>query len=200
MNKLLLGVIGSFVCLSMSSCDNNDQHSPSKEYDNNAVSTSQPHIEHNQDDINEVSEFELLLAINKLGYNNKDVLVYTERLKAVAPDSNKELGRALKQGYTFDWYAMTMLTLKTSEQMYRALSRLNDANDLSKAVEALEVAWAEDDLHSILKLSFYNEEIDTELNAIVESMSEEQQQKLNVDAVPIKALAAKLLEQGDPNN
>jgi hypothetical protein len=55
-------------------------------------------------------------------------------------------------------------------------------------------------LYLILDTSFYAEYIDTLLNNIKDNMSEEQRQQLKVDTGPVKTLAKKLLEQGDPNN
>jgi ankyrin repeat protein len=143
---------------------------------------------------------DLLLAIEEIGYSKKDVLVFTERLKNIAPETNKKLGADLKKEYTFEWYANNMLSLKWAEQMFRALEMSDEADRVSKAVESLELAWSESDLHSILSLRFYNEDIDAQLNAIAEKLSEEERKKLTVDSIPVKALAQKLLEQADPNN
>jgi ankyrin repeat protein len=143
---------------------------------------------------------DLLHAIGETGYDEKRVLVFTERLKDIAPEMNKKLGDALKQDYTFDWYASNMVVLKLSEQQFRALQMLDEADRVSKAVDSLELAWSESDLHSILKLGFYNQDIDAQLNSITDNLSEQERQKLNVNTIPVKALAQKLLEQGHPNN
>jgi ankyrin repeat protein len=44
---------------------------------------------------------DLLSSIGETGYNDKRVIVLTERLKKNAPEINKQLGAALKQEYTF---------------------------------------------------------------------------------------------------
>jgi hypothetical protein len=84
--------------------------------------------------------------------------------------------------------------------MFRALEMLDEADRASKAVDSLELAWSENDLHSILKLGFYNQDIDTVLKDKEKNMSEEDRQKLSVNTIPVKVLAQKLREQGEPNN
>lgn len=143
---------------------------------------------------------DLLSSIEETGYKDKKVLVLTERLKKIAPEINKKLGDELKKDYKFEWYSMQMLALKTAEQLFRALNMINDADKVNKTVESFETAWLESDLHEILYADFYNKELETVLNNITENMSEEERQKLTVDIAPVKALAQKLREQGDPNN
>jgi len=138
---------------------------------------------------------DLLHAIGETGYDDKGVLVFTERLKDIAPETNKILGNALKQDYTFDWYSVQMLALKMAEQQFRALDMINDADKVNKAVESLETAWLESNLHEILYASFYNIELESVLNDIAENMSEEERQQLSVDNRPVKALAESLLKQ-----
>ncbi len=140
---------------------------------------------------------DLLHAIGETGYNDKGVIVLTKRLKDIAPEINKKLGNALKQDYTFDWYVSNMLALKTSELQFRALDMIDDADKVNKAIESFEIAWSQGDLHEIIKMSFYAEDLDTFLNDITEKMSEEQQQQLTVDTVPLKELAKRLLEQAE---
>jgi len=140
---------------------------------------------------------DLLRAISENGYDDKGVLVLTERLKKIAPEMNKILGSEFKQDYTFDWYSMQMLALKMAEQQFRALDMINDTDKVNKAVESLETAWLESDLHEILYANFYNIELETVLNEIYENMSEEEQQQISVDTVPVKALAERLLKQAE---
>ena len=90
---------------------------------------------------------DLLHAIGETGYDDKEVLIFTERLKDIAPKMNKELGSALKQDFTFDWYVSIMLALKTSELQFRALDMIDDADKVNKAIESLEIAWSQNDLH-----------------------------------------------------
>ena len=140
---------------------------------------------------------DLLHAIGETGYNDKGVIVLTKRLKDIAPEINKKLGNALKQDYTFDWYVSNMLALKTSELQFRALDTIDDADKVNKAIESLEIAWSQGDLHEILKMSFYAEDLDTVLNNITEKMSEEEKQQITVDTVPLKELAKRLFEQSE---
>ena len=130
---------------------------------------------------------DLLHAIGETGYDDKGVLVFTKTLKGIAPETNKILGSALKQDYTFEWFSIQMLALKMAEQQFRALDMINDADKVNKAIESLETAWSESDLHEILYASFYNIDLEAVLNNIVEKMSEEEQQ-LSVDNRPVKAL------------
>ncbi len=143
---------------------------------------------------------DLLRSISEADYDDKRVLVFTGRLKVIAPEMNKKLGDALKQEYGFDWYAQTLVSLKMAEQMSKALKMLDEADQISKAVDSLELAWSESDLHSILRLRFYNQDIDKQLDSVADNLSEEERGKLTVDVVPVKALAQKLLKQGDPNS
>jgi ankyrin repeat protein len=143
---------------------------------------------------------DLLRSISEADYDDKRVLVFTERLKDIAPEMNKKLGDALKQEYGFGWYAQTLVTLKMAEQMSKALKMLDEADQISKAVDSLELAWSESDLHSILRLRFYSQDIDKQLDSVADNLSEEERGELTVDVVPVKALAQKLLKQGDPNN
>ena len=140
---------------------------------------------------------DLLYTIGETGYDDKEVLVLTERLKHITPEMNKELGNILKQDYTFDWYSMQMIALKMAEQQFRALDMINDADKVNKAVESLEAAWLESDLHEILYANFYNIELETVLNEIYENMSEEEQQQPSVDTRPVKVLAERLLKQAE---
>lgn len=143
---------------------------------------------------------DLLHAIGERDYGDKGVLALTERLKRIAPEINRQLGNALKQDYTFEWFSMQMLALKMAEQQFRALDMINDADKVNKALESLETSWLESDLHEILYASFYNLDLETVLNDIVEKMSEEEQQKLTVDTVPVKELAKRLLDQAETKN
>ena len=136
---------------------------------------------------------DLLSSIEETGYNDKRVIVLTERLKKNAPELNKKLGEGLKQDCKFDWYSAVMLGLKMAEQMFRALEMLDKADQVSKAIDSLELAWSESDLHSILKLKFYNEDIDTVLKDKEKNMSEEERKKLNIDIAPVKVLSDRLI-------
>lgn len=199
MKQLLLTVVLGLGVLCIIGCDKKETQTVQTDQSSSNSSSAKQYRQYKASDIVEMNEVDLLLAIKECGFENKRVLTFTKRLKDIVPDKNKELGNALKQDYTFDWYAITMVTLKTSEQMYRALNMLDVADDVSKAVDSLELAWSESDLHSILKLRFYNQNIDAQLKSITDNLSEEEQQKLTVNTIPVKALAQKLLEQGDPN-
>ncbi len=199
MKQLLPTVVLGLGVLCIIGCDKKETQTTQTDQNSSNSSSAKQYHQYTASDIVEMNEVDLLLAIKECGFENKRVLTFTKRLKDIVPDKNKELGNALKQDYTFDWYATTMVHLKLSEQMFRALEMLEEADQVSKAVDSLEVAWAESDLHTILKLSFYNEDVDADLTAIEESMSEEKQQEIIIDTVPVKALAAKLLEQSEPN-
>ena len=142
----------------------------------------------------EVSD--LLHAIEEAG-SDEEMLVFAEKLKDIAPEMNKKMGNELKQEYTFDWYSRIMLALKMSEQQFRALDMINDANEVNKVVASLEAAWSQGDWHDMLYAKLYALKIDTVLNNIVENMSEEQKQQITIDTIPLKELAQRLLEQSE---
>lgn len=167
--------------------------------ENQAVQSKKAYNEYTVGEVEEMSVAELLLVIKELGYGDGFVVIFTDRLKEIAPETNKELGNAFKQDYTFDWYADKMIKLKTSEQIFRALKWNEQVNKASRAGETLERAWAQSDLNLILDKSFYAEHSHTLSNNFKNNMSDRQQQ-LNIDRSPVKALTRKLLEQGDPNN
>lgn len=181
-------------------CDKKEPQTTQTNQNSNNSSSAKKYIQYTASDIVEMNEVDLLLAIKESGYEGKGVLVFTEKLKDIAPETNKILGNTLKQDYTFDWYSRQMLALKMAEQQFRALDMINDADKVNKAVESLEIAWLEGDLHEILYASFYNIDIDAALNNIAEKMSEEEQQQLSVDTRPVKALAERLLKQTQSNS
>ena len=102
---------------------------------------------------------DLLHAIGETGFDDKGVLVFTEKLKDISPETYKEVGNALKQDFTFEWYSLQMLALKMSEQQFRALDMIDNADEVSKVIELLETSWLEGDLHGILYANFYNIDI-----------------------------------------
>ena len=186
----ILAVLTAIVFVS-AGCGSNDKETeqPEKTY-----------YEYTVGDVEEMSEAELLVAIKELGYGDNFAVIFADRLKEISPETNKKLGDAFKEDYTFDWYADKMLKLKTSEQTFIALKMTEYANKASQKAETLERAWAHSDLYLILDTSLYAEYIETLLTKIKDNMPEEQRQQLKVDTSPVKALATKLLEQGDPNN
>ena len=142
---------------------------------------------------------DLLNTVAEVGYDDKEVLVLTEKLKGIAPETNRILGDALKEDYTFDWYVTQMVALKMAEQMFRAVAMVDDADKVNKAVKSLETGWTEGDLHEILCARFYNIELETVQGDILENMSEGEQ-KISVDTRPVKALAEKLRKQAQTND
>ncbi len=137
----------------------------------------------------------LLHSIKETGFDDKVVLIFTKTLKDIAPETNKMLGNAFKQDYSFDWFSLQMLALKMAELQFKALGMINDADKVKKAVESLETAWLESDTHEILYANFYNIELETVFDGIIQNMSEEEQQQLSYDTRPLKALAERLLKQ-----
>ncbi len=181
-------------------CDKKETQTNQTSQDSSNSSSPKQYSQYTASDIVEMNEVDLLLAIKEFGYDDKGVLVFTEKLKDIAPETNKILGNTFKQDYTFDWYSIQMLALKMAEQQFRALDKINDADKANKAVDSLEIAWLEGDLHEILYASFYNIDIEAALNNIAEKMSEEEQQQLSVDNRPVKALAERLLKQNQSNS
>ena len=181
-------------------CDKKETQATKTNQNNSNSSSAKQYNQYTANDIVGINEIDLLLAIKESGYDDKGVLVFTEKLKDIAPETNKMLGNAFKQDYTFDWYSIQMLALKMAEQQFRALDMINDADKVNKAVESLEIAWLEGDLHEILYASFYNIDLEVALNNIGEKMSDEEQQQLSVDTRPVKALAERLLKQTQSNS
>ena len=195
MKQLLPAVFIGLGILCIIGCDKKETQATKTNQNSSNYSSSKQNSQYAASGIVEMNEVDLLLAIKESGYDDKKVLVFTEKLKDIAPETNKMLGSALEQDYTFDWYSMQMLALKMAEQQFRALGMVKDADKINRAVESLETAWLESDLHEILYASFYNIELETVLNDIVENMSDEEQQHLSIDNRPVKALAERLLKQ-----
>jgi hypothetical protein len=172
-------------------CDSNDKE---------AEQSEKTYYEYTIGDVEDMSEAELLVAIEELGYGDSFVTIFADRLKEISPETNKKLGDAFKRDYTFDWYADKMLKLKTSEQTFIALKMAGSADKASQKAETLERAWAHSDLYLILDTSFYAEGLEISLSNVKKYLPEDQRQQLKIDTGPVKALAKKLLEQGDPNN
>ncbi len=180
-------------------CDKKETQTTETNQNSSNYSSAKQYSQYTASDIVEMNEVDLLLAIKESGYDDKGVLVFTKKLKDIAPETNKMLGKAFMQDQTFDWYSMQMLALKMAEQQFRALDMINDADKVNKAVESLEIAWLEGDLHEILYASFYNIDLEASLNNIAEKMSEEEQRQLSVDTRPVKTLAERLLKQNQSN-
>jgi len=200
MKQLLPIVFLGLGILCIIGCDKKDTQTTQTNQDSSNSSSAKQYSQYTASDIVEMNEVDLMLAIKESGYDDKGVLVFIEKLKDIAPETNKILGNAFKQDYTFDWYSTQMLALKMAEQQFRALDMINDADKVNKAVESLEIAWLEGDLHEILYASLYNIDIDATLNNIAEKMSEEERQQLSVDNRPVKALAERLLKQTQSNS
>jgi hypothetical protein len=198
MKQLLPTVFLGLGILCIIGCDKKETQTTQTNQDSSNSSSSKQYSQYTASDIVEMNEVDLLLAIKKSGFDDKGVLVFTEKLKE--PETNKILGNTFKQDYTFDWYSTQMLALKMAEQQFRALDMIKDADKVNKAVESLEIAWLEGNLHEILYASFYNLDIDAILNNITEKMSEEEKQQLSVDTRPVKALAERLLKQTQSNS
>lgn len=199
MKQLLPTVFLGLGILCIIGCDKKETQTNETNQNSSNYSSAKQYSQYTASDIVEMNEVDLLLVIKESGYDDKGVLVFTEKLKDIAPETNKILGNALKQDYTFDWYSIQMLALKMAEQQFRALDMINDADKVNKAVESLEIAWLEGDLHEILYASFYNIDLEAALNNIAEKMSEEEQQQLSIDNRPVKALAERLLKQTQSN-
>lgn len=199
MKQLLPTVFLWLGILCIFGCDKKETQTTETNQNSSNYSSAKQYRQYTASDIVEMNEVDLLLVIKESGYDDKGVLVFTEKLKDIAPETNKILGNALKQDYTFDWYSIQMLALKMAEQQFRALDMINDADKVNKAVESLEIAWLEGDLHEILYASFYNIDLEAALNNIAEKMSEEERQQLSVDNRPVKALAERLLKQTQSN-
>lgn len=199
MKQLLPTVFLWLGILCIFGCDKKETQTTETNQNSSNYSSAKQYRQYTASDIVEMNEVDLLLVIKESGYDDKGVLVFTEKLKDIAPETNKILGNALKQDYTFDWYSIQMLALKMAEQQFRALGMINDADKVNKAVESLEIAWLEGDLHEILYASFYNIDLEAALNNIAEKMSEEERQQLSVDNRPVKALAERLLKQTQSN-
>ena len=200
MKQLLPAVFIGLGILCIIGCDKKETQATKTNQNSSNYSSSKQNSQYAASGIVEMNEVDLLLAIKESGYDDKKVLVFTEKLKDIAPETNKMLGSALEQDYTFDWYSMQMLALKMAEQQFKALGMIKDADKVNKAVKSLEIAWLEGDLHEILYASFYNIELEAVLNNIVEKMSEEELQQLSIDNRPVKALAEKLLKQSQSKN
>ena len=197
MKQLLPTVFLWLGILCIIGCDKKETQTTQTNQNSSNSSSAKQYSQYTASYIVEMNEVDLLLAIKESGYDDKGVLVFTKKLKDIAPETNKILGNAFMQDQTFDWYSMQMLALKMAEQQFRALDMINDADKVNKAVESLETAWLESDLHEILYASFYNIELDTFLNDIFENMSEERQLQITIDLVPVEELAKRLLEQAE---
>ena len=197
MKQLLPTLFLGLGILCIIGCDKKETQTNETNQNSSNYSSSKQYSQYTASDIVEMNEVDLLLVIKESGYDDKGVLVFTEKLKDIAPETNKILGNALKQDYTFDWYSVQMIALKMAEQGFRALDMINEADKVNKAVESLETAWLEGDLHEILYASFYNIELEAIQNDIVENMSEEEQQKLSIDMRPVKALSKRLLKEAE---
>ncbi len=199
MKQLLPTVFLGLGILCIIGCDKKETQTTETNQNSSNYSSAKQYSQYTASDIIEMNEVDLLLVIKESGYDDKGVLVFTEKLKDIAPETNKILGNALKQDYTFDWYSKQMLALKMAEQQFRALDMINDADKVNKSVESLEIAWLEGDLHEILYASFYNIYLEAALNNIAEKMSKEEQRQLSVDTRPVKTLAERLLKQNQSN-